>query len=349
VTPWVLHVDLDAFLAAAEVLRRPELAGRPVVVGGTGEPAPRTVVAAASYEARARGVHAGMPLRTAVRRCPDAVLLPKDDPYYEAVSADVVAALRGLPGAVVEVLGWDEAFVGVELPDGAAPEDRAREVQDAVLAATGLHCSVGIGDDLVRAKTATAFGKPRGVFRLTRDDWFAVMGERPTDALWGVGAKTARKLAERGLRTVADLAAADPAALAADLGPATGPWLVQLARGVSRVRVDPTPWVRRSLSHETTFPADLTDWDDVRREVAALAGAVAADLAAEDRPAARVAVKLRFAPFTTRSRSATLPSPTTDAAELEAAALRVLELFPHRRPVRLAGVRAEFPDPPAPP
>ena len=126
-TRWVLHVDLDQFIAAVEVLRRPELRGRPVVVGGDGDPTKRGVVSTASYEARAHGVHSGLPLRTAARRCPDAVFLPVDRQRYEAASAEVMAALREL-GAVVEVLGWDEAFLAVDTDD---PEAVAREIQRA--------------------------------------------------------------------------------------------------------------------------------------------------------------------------------------------------------------------------
>ena len=181
---WVLHVDMDQFLVAVELLRRPELVGLPVVVGGRGDPTERAVVSTASYEARAHGVRSGLALRLAKRRSPDAVFLPVDFPVYEAASARVMETLRATPGAVVEVLGWDEAFVGVETDD---PVATARQVQAAVLGATGLHCSVGVGDTLVRAKIATDFGKPQGVFELTRDNWMEVMGERPTTALWGVG------------------------------------------------------------------------------------------------------------------------------------------------------------------
>src|SRR5215212_8515122 len=160
-TAWVIHVDLDEFLAAVEVLRRPELAGLPVVVGGRGDPTERAVVSTASYEAREFGIRSGMPLKTAVRRCPDAVFLPVDRPVYEAASAEVMATLRAVPGAKVEVLGWDEAFVGI---DADEPEALARQIQADVLAATGLHCSVGIGDTTTRAKIATELGKPQGVF-----------------------------------------------------------------------------------------------------------------------------------------------------------------------------------------
>ena len=201
--PWVLHVDMDQFIAAVEILRRPELAGLPVIVGGRGDPTERAVVSTATYEAREFGVRSGMPLKLAVRRCPDAVLLPVDAPAYEAASAVVMATLRAIPGAVVEVLGWDEAFVGIETDD---PEAVARTIQADVLEATALHCSVGIGDTKVRAKIATDFGKPRGMFRLTRENWFAVMGDRPTKDLWGIGSRISERLAALGITTVLELA-----------------------------------------------------------------------------------------------------------------------------------------------
>src|SRR5262245_24881488 len=206
---WILHVDLDEFLAAVEVRRHPELRGRPVVVGGNGDPTqPRQVVATASYEAREFGIHSGMPLRTAVRRCPDAVFLPSDKPTYDDASAEVMDVLRRFP-VVVEVWGWDEAAVGTDTDD---PETLAAELQRAVLAATGLHCSIGIGDNKLRAKTATAFAKPAGRYRLTADNWLEGMGDRPTAALWSGGTKTARKLAELGTDTDRQRASADPSA-----------------------------------------------------------------------------------------------------------------------------------------
>jgi nucleotidyltransferase/DNA polymerase involved in DNA repair len=150
-----LHVDLDQFIAAVEVLRRPELRGRPVVVGGDGDPAKRGVVSTASYEAREYGVHSGLPMRTAARRCPDAVFLPVDKPAYETASAKVMAVLREVALAV-EVMGWDEAFLAVETDD---PEGVARQIRARVAAATRLECSVGIGENRLQAKLATGFGK----------------------------------------------------------------------------------------------------------------------------------------------------------------------------------------------
>jgi DNA polymerase-4 len=238
---WVLHVDLDQFVAAVEVLRRPELAGKPVIVGGRGDPTERAVVSTASYEARAFGAHSGMPLRTAARKVPDAVLLPVDAPAYEAASQQVMDTLRSL-GAVVEVLGWDEAFLGAVTDD---PESLARRAQATVLAATRLHCSVGIGDNKVRAKIATGFAKPAGVFRLTADTWFDVMGARPTIELWGVGTKVARRLAALGVHTVRELADAPTEALVGEFGPRMGVWYHELGRGLGPTTVDDAPWVPR--------------------------------------------------------------------------------------------------------
>ncbi|HET6950447.1 MAG TPA: DNA polymerase IV [Acidimicrobiales bacterium] len=338
---WVLHVDLDEFLAAVEVGRHPELQGRPVVVGGSGDPTQRGVVATASYAARAFGVHSGMPLRTAARRCPEAVFLPSDPPAYEAVSEVVMDTLRTLP-VVVEVLGWDEAFLGARTAD---PEALAAEAQRAVKEATGLVCSVGIGDNRLRAKLATGFAKPAGVYRLTRENWTEVMAHRPTDALWGIGARTAKKLAAAGIVTVADLARADPDDLARRMGPKMGPWYRMLAFGVGGTEVTAEPWVPRSRSRETTFQRNLSERAAIVAEVAGLARRVAEDVIAEGRPAARVGVKVRFAPFFTHTRSVTLDAPTSDPADIEEGALRAFALLDVDRPVRLVGVRAEFAPP----
>jgi nucleotidyltransferase/DNA polymerase involved in DNA repair len=335
---WVLHVDLDQFIAAVEVLRHPELRGRPVVVGGDGDPTKRGVVSTASYEAREHGVHSGLPLRTAAKRLPDAVFLPVDREAYEEVSATVMDVLRA-SGAVVEVLGWDEAFVGVETSD---PEGFARGLAASVREATQLDCTVGIGENKLQAKIATGFGKPAGVFRLTSANWFSVLGDRPTDALWGIGAKTARKLAELGIVTVASLAAADPDALAAEFGPMTGPWLVLLGRGRGDADVDDSPYVARGHGKEETFQQNIADWSRVQAEVSRIAGLLAVDLASEPRPAVRVVVKVRYAPFITETHGVTLASPSSDASVVERAALEALSRFDGRRPVRLLGVRAEF-------
>jgi DNA polymerase IV len=346
VTSWVLHLDMDQFLAAVEQARRPELRGKPVVVGGDGDPAKRGVVSTASYEAREFGVHSGQPLRTAAKRCPDCVFLPVDADAYNEVSAVVMNVLRET-GCPVEVLGWDEAFIGVSTDD---PEGFARGLVADVKAATGLDCSVGIGDNKLQAKIATSFGKPAGVGRLTTETWFGVLGDRPPDAIWGIGAKTLAKLATLGITTVRQLAAADMAALAKVFGPTTGPWLVLLGNGRGESEVDPTPYVPRSHGREVTFQRNLTDWAQVAQEIARLARQVAGEVT--ERPVARVVVKVRYAPFVTVTHGFPLPagqqSPAQAAwaATVEQAAAAALAKFTPGRPVRLLGVRAEFADNP---
>lgn len=356
----VLHVDLDQFLAAVEMLRDPSLVGRPVVVGGRGDPSLRGVVSTASYEARAYGVGSGTPLRVAARKCPDAIFLPVDFAAYEAVSARVFDAIRSLEwGGVpvlVQVLGWDEAFVGLG-PDAVAPEpveEIAARIRARVLEAEQLTCCVGIGDNKLQAKLATGFAKPRpgepgegrvegpGVHRLSDQTWFPVMGARPARALWGIGAKIAQRLAAIDVHTVEDLARADPHRLADAFGPTTGPWLRRLGRGVDPSPVDPTPWVARGHGREETFQDDLTDWADVAAEVARIARRVVADIHAEGRPALRVEIKVRYANFFTLTRSHKLPAPSDDPDLLAAEAVALLERVEQGRPVRLLGVRLEM-------
>ena len=340
-TRFILHVDLDQFLAAVEVLRRPELRGKPVVVGGSGDPTQRGVVSTASYEARRFGITSGMPLRTAARRCPEAVFLPVDGPVYHAASDQVMATLRAM-APTVEVAGWDEAFLEVDTAD---PVGFAQELQRAVQARTGLSCSVGIGQNKLQAKIASGMDKPGGVFVLTGEHWFEVMGALRAEALWGVGRKTAGRLARLGIRTVADLAGANVEALATAFGPNIGPWLRSLARGRGSDRLHPEPHVPRSTSRETTFQLDLADPDDVRREVGRLARQVADDVSRLHRPATRVVVKVRFIPFVTSTHGVAVAPPSMEPDLLEAAALAALELFELRRPVRLLGVRAELTPP----
>jgi DNA polymerase-4 len=407
---WVLHVDLDQFIAAVEVLRQPELAGLPVIVGGDGDPTKRGVVSTASYEAREYGVGSGMALRIAARKVPDAVFLPVDRAAYDEASAGVMATLRALEWGgrpvVLEVLGWDEAFLaagpvlgqpeagrtsqlgrgrpwagaadelkatetpsveeagqgslppmeqagpvptlGKGAPGGPSPDPLAdpvvfaAHVRERVLAETRLHCSVGIGDNKLRAKIATEFGKPRGSYVLTGENWFEVMGDRPTTALWGIGSKTAKKLAALGIDTVTQLAQSDARVLAAELGPTMGPWYHRLGRGVSDSAVSAEPWVPRAHGRETTFQEDLEDWDRIAEEVRTLTRQVVEDIDREGRPAARVGLKLRYKPFFTVSRSLTLTESSNDPEVLAEQAVSLLERVEQDRPVRLLGVRLEM-------
>ncbi|MDT5008941.1 MAG: polymerase [Mycobacterium sp.] len=339
---WILHVDLDQFLAAVEERRHPELAGLPVIVGGNGDPAePRKVVTCASYPAREFGVHAGMPLRTAARKCPDATFLPSDPAAYDAASDEVMNLLRGL-GYPVEVWGWDEAYVGADVDD---PVELAERIRTTVAAETHLTCSVGISDNKQRAKVATGFGKPDGIYQLTDQNWVSVMGDREPGALWGIGPKTTTKLAAMGITTVRKLAATDPDTLTTTFGPTTGLWLLLLAKGGGDNTVSAKPWVPRSRSHVITFPHDLTDRSEIDSAVGDLAQRTLEEVTADSRIVTRVAVTVRNSAFFTRTKIRKLDAPSVDAAVIVPAALRILDLFELDRPVRLLGVRLELAPP----
>jgi DNA polymerase-4 len=339
---WILHVDLDQFQAAVEMLRHPELTGRAIIVGGNGDPLePRKVVTCASYKAREFGVHAGMPLRTAARKCPDATFLPLDVNVYDGASEDVMNLLRGL-GYPVEVWGWDEAYVGADVDD---PVELAERIRIAIAAETQLACSVGISDNKQRAKVATGFAKPNGVYRLTDENWIPVMGDRQPDALWGIGPKTAKRLAGMGITSVARLARTDQDTLTSVFGPTTGLWLLLLAKGGGDTTVSAEPWIPRSRSHVITFARDLTDRAEMDSAVADLARRTLAEVTAESRTVTRVAVTVRNSAFFTRTKIRKLAEPSVDPDVVVPAALHVFDLFELDRPVRLLGVRLELAPP----
>jgi DNA polymerase-4 len=350
---WVLHVDMDQFIAAVEIRRRPELRGLPVVVGGSGDPTKsRQVVATASYEAREYGVRSGMPVRAAYKKCPTAVFLPSDPAAYDAASAEVMDTLRSFP-VVVEVWGWDECFVGAETDD---PEALAAELRAAVESRTGLTCSVGIGDNKTRAKLATGFAKHErshaepfegagpaaGIYRLTAANWRTVMDHRPVRDLWGIGPRMERNLNELAITTVAELAAADLDTLKKRFGPKMGAWYAALGRGLGDTQVTDVPREPVSRSHEETFPADLAERPDVERELRRIAIAVTQEVVAEGRTIQRVSVKVRFINFYTPIKSRKLPEPTQDPETIATTALTILDKFDLNRPIRLLGVRVEF-------
>jgi len=339
---WILHVDLDQFLAAVEERRHPELAGLPVIVGGNGDPTePRKVVTCASYPAREFGVHAGMPLRTAARKCPDATFLPSDPAAYDAASEEVMNLLRGL-GYPVEVWGWDEAYLGADVDD---PIELAERIRTTIAAEAHLSCSVGISDNKQRAKVATGLAKPHGIYQLADANWTTVMGDREVDALWGVGPKTAKKLAGMDITSVTQLAATDPDTLTTAFGPTTGLWLLLLAKGGGDTTVGAEPWIPRSRSHVVTFPRDLTDRTDMDSAIADLARRTLSEVTAESRIVTRVAVTVRNSAFFTRTKIRKLPEPSIDTDVVVPAALKVLDLFELDRPVRLLGVRLELAPP----
>ena len=343
----ILHVDMDAFFAAVEQLRRPELRGKPVVVGGDGDPHKRGVVSTASYEARRYGIHSAMPLRTAHRLCPDAVFLPVDFTAYREVSERMHAILRET-GARVASLGLDEAFLDcTDLPEPG--EAVARTIKHRIKDELHLTASVGVGPNKLVAKIASNLNKPDGLTVIAPGEVETRLAPLPVIVLWGVGPKTAAHLHDAfKVKTVGDLAAIPTERLQDVFGPRHGAHLYQIARGLDDSPVE-TEWEPKSISRERTFQVDLRRPATIRQMIERLTAEVAEDLKDEGYRAATITLKVRLVPFHTLTRSHTLPAPTGNAAAIAQVALNLLERVPLDRPVRLLGVRAAKLSPATPP
>jgi DNA polymerase-4 len=329
----IAHVDMDAFFVSVELLRRPDLQGRPVVVATGTDPNARGVVMAASYEARRFGVHSALPLTVAHRRCPQMVLVPSDMTRYRDVSRGVMEVLRRYSDAV-EVAGLDEAYL--DLSDSPAPMARARRLKAEMLDETGLVCSVGIGPNKLVAKIASDLDKPDGFCVLNSKMMLEAVGDRPASLIPGIGPKTYERLQRGGIRTVAELAAAEPAVLQAALGRG-GLDLRQRAQGIDERPLE-TSRRRKSESRETTFATDVSDAATLRETLERLSRDVCDGLAREDIRGRTITVKLRLTPFRTRTRSQTLPQATRDPDSVSAIARELLGRFELDSPVRLVGV-----------
>jgi len=327
-------MDMDAFFVSVELLRHPELRGRPVIVAGSTDPNSRGVVMTASYEARRFGVQSALPLATARRRCPQAVVLPSDIELYRRGSRRVMEILRGFSDQV-EVAGLDEAYL--DLSGSPAPKARARQIKRDVLEATRLVCSIGLAPNKLLAKIASDLDKPDGFRVLRREDMLDAVGDRPVGLIPGVGPKTGERLARAGIRTLAELAAAPDDLLAAGVGPRHGPALRALANGI-----DDRPVVSarapKSESRETTFADDVDDPDELAESLSRLSDSLCERLVAGGYSGRTVTLKIRLRPFRTFTRSRTLPAPTADRDLIGATALELLERFERDAPVRLLGV-----------
>jgi DNA polymerase-4 len=333
----ILHVDMDAFFAAVEQLRRPDLRGKPVVVGGDGNPHKRGVVSTASYEARAFGIHSAMPLRTAYAKCPHAVFLAVDFAAYGDYSRRVRAILHEYT-PLVEPLSLDEAFLDVShRPDD--PVALAQDIRAAINARTGLTASVGVAPNKLLAKIASNLRKPDAVTEIRLETVAEMLRDLPTTVLWGVGPKTAARLGEAlSVRTVGELCAIPLAALQTLLGDHHGEYLYHICRGEDDSPVV-TEWEPKSISRETTYQWDTRRRDVIVRTISSLVGDVIDDLREEGYVARTVTVKIRYRDFATHTRAQTLPAPVGDAATVLQTAVALLERFAMDRPVRLVGVR----------
>jgi DNA polymerase-4 len=334
----ILHVDMDAFYASVEIRDAPELAGKPVVVGGTGG---RGVVLSASYQARAFGVRSAMPVGRARRMCPRAVFVPPRRGVYAAVSKAVMA-IFGTITPEVEPLALDEAFLDVSgaLRRLGTPAAIARSIRARVAAEQGITCSVGVAPTKFVAKIASTRCKPDGLLVVPREGVLGFLHPLPVAALWGVGERTGEGLARLGLRTVADIAHTPVTALQRELGVAQGSHLSALAWGRDERQV--TPHVaEKSIGAEETFETDVDDPERIRRELLKLSGRTAQSLRASGCVARTISVKLRLANFKTMTRARTLPYPTDVAHEIYATACSLYESagLDHGAQLRLVGVR----------
>lgn len=334
----ILHVDMDAFYAAVEVLDDPSLRGLPLIIGS---PDGRSVVSSASYEARRYGVRAAMPVSQAMRLCPSARIVPPHFHRYHEVSRQVMAIFESFT-PLVEPLSVDEAFLdvrGVRRLWGS-PARIAQLVRERVQDEVGITCSVGVAATKHVAKMASTISKPDGMLVIPASDTQAFLDPRPVRAMWGVGPKAAEALEGRGIRSIRDIRTSSREMLDRAVGPALSARLAELARGEDPRTVE-TERVEKSIGHEETFDTDVTDRTFLRAELLRLADRVAARLRRAEWETATVAIKIRFDDFRTLSRSQTLPEPTAVGQRIGEAAQALFDQIDRRDPVRLVGVRAE--------
>lgn len=332
----VLHCDMDCFYAAVHMRDDPRLQGKPVVIGG--RPEGRGVVAAASYEARRYGVHSAMPSSRAVRLCPDAIFIPPDFRRYSRESEKIFAIYREIT-PVVQAVSIDEAYLDVteQVGAGATATAIAREIRRRVRGERGLTVSVGVGPNRLIAKIASDFHKPDGLTVVPPHKVQAFLDPLPVRRLHGVGPATEKALAELGIATVADLRGQPLEALLDRFG-RHGRVLHEFAHGIDERPVE-THSERKSLGTENTYAVDLREREVIEREVEKMAHEVAAALERRDLAGCTVTLKVRYADFTTVTRSRTFAVPVWNAAQIATAARGLLdktEAF--SRPVRLLGV-----------
>lgn len=334
----ILHVDMDAFFAAVEILHDPSLRGLAVIIGA---PDGRSVVSSASYEARRYGVRSAMPVSQALRLCPIAKVVPPNFSSYQAASAQVMRIFESIT-PLVEPLSIDEAFLdvrGVRRLWGSPGEIAGlirRRVQDEV----GITCSVGVAATKHVAKMASTISKPDGMLIIPAARTQEFLDPRPVGALWGVGPKAVEALHRRGIRLVRDVRETPPDALERAVGPALGRRLQDLARGLDAREVETTR-VEKSIGHEETFDRDISDLELLRSELLRLADRVGARLRTSGWCSGTVAIKIRFSDFSTLTRSVSLPEPTDVGQRIGETALSLFDQIDRRDPVRLVGVRAE--------
>jgi DNA polymerase IV len=332
----ILHIDMDAFFAAVEERRRPELRGKPVVIGGSGDPTKRGVVSTASYEARKYGIRSAMPLITAYRLCPKAVFLPVDYQEYSRLSRiikDIISSFS----PIMEDVGIDEAFLDIS---SSVKEDEqiALEIKEKIMQLTELSCSIGIGPNKLLAKIASDLQKPDGLTIIKEKDIQTRIWPLEVRKLWGVGPKTEACLKSSSILTIGELARLSLEKLVESFGTSYGNYLYEASRGIDDNPLT-THWEPKSISRETTFQMDTDDWQTIARNLAELARETVNDLRERGYRANNVTVKIRFSDFQTLTRAKTLTEPTDSLDIIRKTAFSCLARFELKKKVRLVGVK----------
>jgi DNA polymerase IV len=333
----ILHIDMDAFFAAVEEKKNPALKGKPVIIGGMGDPSRRGVVSTANYEARKYGVHSAMPLRTAFKLCPQGIFLPVDYVEYEAASLQFKSVLLSI-ASVMEDVGIDEAYLDLSDEPGAN-ECIAEKIKTGIYERTGLTCSIGIAPNKLLAKIASDTQKPNGLTILTEADIESRIWPMPSRKLYGVGPKTEEYLKQMGITTVGELAALPLDSLVRSFGASYGQYLFEAARGIDETPLI-THWEPKSFSREHTFQADVGHWQTIAKTIAELTQEVVSDLARKGYTARNVTVKIRYHDFHTITRACTSGISLEKEEEIRHLAFSCLKRVDLAgKKVRLVGVR----------
>jgi DNA polymerase-4 len=332
----ILHIDMDAFFAAVEVMRRPGLRGKPLVIGGSGDPTRRGVVSTASYEARKFGVRSAMPLRTALKLCPKCIFLPVDYREYSRVSRIIKDILQEF-SPLMEDVGIDEAYLDLTGRPGSS-EEIAGEIKKRIFDATGLTCSIGIAPNKLLAKISSDLQKPDGLTIIGLEDVRERIWPLAARKLPGIGPKTEEHLNSIGISTIGEVAAMGLDRLQGEFGKSYGQYLYEASTGVYESPII-THWEPRSISREETYEADTADWQTIARTLASLLKDVVDSLKEDGYRARTVTVKIRFEDFNTLTRAKTLPKETDSLETLRRAAFECLGRIEMKKRVRLVGAR----------
>ena len=327
---------MDAFFAAVEEKRNPDLKGKPVVIGGMGDPSQRGVVSTANYEARKYGVHSAMPLRTAHKLCPQAVFLPVDFEAYSDASSQFKSVLLDI-ASIMEDVGIDEAYLDIS-DETDSNESIVEKIKTGIYEKTGLTCSIGIAPNKLLAKIASDMKKPNGLTIFTGDDIENRLWPMPIRKLYGIGPKTEEHLKTMNVEIIGHLAALPLDVLVERFGVSYGHYLHEAARGIDESPLI-THWEPKSFSREKTFQTDVKDWQTIARTIAELTKEVVSDLTGNGYSARTVTLKIRYSDFRTVTRGCSMDKATDSEGDVRKTAFACLKRIELNKRVRLVGVR----------